>query len=59
MDYLAEPRQKFDPDYDLSDHKSGKKNMRKGLEDGLDPIDRLDAEEMINTDNFYTYEDSN
>ena len=56
MEYLAEHKRVFDPNYDLSAERDGRK---KEFEFGMDPLEQADPEELINTDNFYTYEESN
>jgi len=59
QDFLAEPKpNKFDADYELSE--SGKYgNVTNKMKAGMDPIDRLEPEELVQTENFYTYEDAN
>ena len=41
MEFLAEPKPKFDSDYEISDKKNQLKDKR--MIDALDPLDRVDA----------------
>ena len=58
MNYIAEPKQRFNPDYEDSDGKR-KRPIPDGFEDIENPLERVDPEELVKTDNFLTYEDSN